>query len=198
MTKQPIYQASSNKASLRQCELLTGVLQFNPITKELSKDWQEEGISVTSIIHPYSIVVTQNCDLDWDYKVRQSDEPTTKLLNSVVLCEVSLAQDVRNISNKLGMNSTTWGNIKTHKHERYYFFESIPSECELDKVGIPELTADFKRVFAVDASTLYRQIEIGVIKRRAILTSPYLEHFSMRYHNFHSRVALPYDYQSNP
>jgi hypothetical protein len=86
--------------------------------------------------------------------------------------------------------------VVAHRHERFYFFEKIPPECEVEQEGLPELTADFKRVFGIDAATLYRQIELGMVKRRAILASPYLEHFSRRYHSFHGRVALPFQYES--
>ncbi|WP_421658005.1 hypothetical protein [Leptothermofonsia sp. ETS-13] len=76
------------------------------------------------------------------------------------------------------------------------FFEKIPPECEMEQEGLPELIADFKRVFGIDAATLYRQIELGMVKRRTTLASPYLEHFSKRYHSFHGRVALPFQYES--
>ena len=62
--------------------------------------------------------------------------------------------------------------------------------------GLPELTADFKKVFGIDAATLYCQIKLGIVKRRTVLGSPYLEYFSRRYNSFHGRVALPFQYES--
>lgn len=191
MEERAIYQASDKGSSLRQGEIVTGVVQYNPVIDEIPKELQE--LSFTPIIHPYSIVITQDCDLDWDYKARGINNNPAKLLNSIVLCEIGTAESIRSTD---GMNRKEWELVVAHRHERFYFFEKIPPECEVEQEGLPELTADFKRVFGIDASTLYRQIELGMVKRRAILASPYLEHFSRRYHSFHGRVALPFQYES--
>lgn len=191
MEERAIYQASDKGSSLRQGEIVTGVVQYNPVIDEIPKELQE--LPFTPIIHPYSIVITQDCDLDWDYKARGINNNPAKLLNSIVLCEIGTAESIRSTD---GMNRKEWELVVAHRHERFYFFEKIPPECEVEQEGLPELTADFKRVFGIDASTLYRQIELGMVKRRAILASPYLEHFSRRYHSFHGRVALPFQYES--
>jgi hypothetical protein len=191
MEERTIYQTSDKGSSLRQGEIVTGVVQYNPVIDEIPKELQE--LSFTAIIHPYAIVVTQDCDLDWDYKARGTNNNPVKLLNSIVLCEIGTAESIRSAD---GMNRKEWELVVAHRHERFYFFEKIPPECEVEQEGLPELTADFKRVFGIDASTLYRQIELGMVKRRAILASPYLEHFSRRYHSFHGRVALPFQYES--
>lgn len=195
MRKQAIYQPSIKNTSLRQGEILTNVVQYNPVASELSQEVEE--LSFEPVVHPYTIIVTQDCDLDWDYKARQSSNTQlSKLLNSVILCEITTAREVKDIADKNIMNSKEWNLVKCHRHERFYFFETIPVECELEQVGLPELTADFKKVFGIDATTLYRQIGLGITKRRAVLSSPYLEHFSRRYHSFHGRVALPSQYES--
>lgn len=171
---------------------MTGVFQFNPVINEIPEPLQE--LSFTSIIHPYAIVITQDCDLDWDYKVRGTNNNPAKLLNSIILCEIATAESIRSTD---GMNRKEWELVAAHRHERFYFFEKVLPECDVEQEGLPELTADFKRVFGIDAATLYRQIELGIVKRRAILASPYLEHFSRRYHSFHGRVALPFQYESD-
>jgi len=71
------------------------------------------------------------------------------------------------------------------------FFQAITPELDLEQSGLPELSLDFKRVFGIDAESLYYQVTNSIAKRRSILVSPYLEHFSTRYHFFHQRVALP-------
>jgi hypothetical protein len=195
MRKQAIYQPSTKDGSLRQGEILTNVVQYNPVANELSLEAQE--LSFEPVVHPYAIIVTQDCDLDWDYRARQSSNiQSSKLLNSVILCEIATAREVRDIADKNTMNSGEWKLVQSHRHERFYFFETIPVECELEQVGLPELTADFKKVFGIDAATLYRQISLKITKRRAVLSNPYLEHFSRRYHSFHGRVGLPSQYES--
>jgi hypothetical protein len=184
-----MYLRSEQKSSLRQGEILTGVVQYNPI---IDKTSQEE-LQFTPVVHPYAIVITQDCDLDWDYKSREMDNNPSKLLNSVILCEIDKAASIRQTD---GMYRKEWDLIEAHRHERYYFLQKVSHECELEREGLPELTADFKRVFGIDTVALYSQIKLGIVKRRTILASPYLEHFSRRYHSFHSRVALPLQYES--
>jgi hypothetical protein len=193
MAERSIYQTSDNGSSLKQGEILTGVIQYQPVVSELSQETQE--LSFESISHPYTIVVTQNCDLDWDYRARTAEKvQSSKLLNSVILCEIATAREIRDTTDN--MNSKEWNLVESHRHERFYFFEKILPECDLEQDGLPELTADCKKVFGIDAATLYRQIELGIVKRRTVLVSPYLEHFSKRYYNFHSRIALPFQYES--
>jgi hypothetical protein len=195
MEERAIYQASRQGSSLRQGEILTNVIQYNPVTHELSRDAEE--LPFERVIHPYAIIITQDCDLDFDYKARfASETQESKLLNSILLCEISAAKEVRDIEDKKVLNSKEWDFVKSHRHERFYFFEKTPPECEVEQEGLPELTADFKKIFGIDAATLYRQIELGIIKRRTVLASPYLEHFSRRYYSFHGRVALPFQYES--
>ncbi len=198
MEERAIYQASEKGSSLRQGEILTGVVQYNPVVDEISLELQEsqesQELSFTPVLHPYAIVVTQDCDLDWDYKARGiSNSSSAKLLNSVVLCEIGTAEAIRSID---GMNRKEWELVVAHRHERFYFFEKILPQCEVKQEGLPELTADFKKVFSIHAATLYRQIELGIVKRRTVLANPYLEHFSRRYYNFHGRVGLPFQYES--
>jgi hypothetical protein len=195
MEERAIYRSSDESLSLRQGEILTGVIQYKPVMDELSQHGQE--LSFETVLHPYVIVITQDCDLDWDYKARNSREilQPSKLLNSVILCEIAEARGIRDAADN-NMNSKEWKLVESHRHERFYFFEKIPPECEVEQEGLPELTADFKKIFGIDVATLYRQIELGMVKRRTVLISPYLEHFSRRYYSFHSRVALPFQYES--
>jgi hypothetical protein len=196
MRKQQIYQPSVKNTSLRQGEILTNVVQYRPTINASSQ--LSEDISFDVIVHPYAIVITQDCDLDWDYRARQEARgQSSKLLNSVILCEIDTAKGVRAIADKGLMNSKEWNLVENHRHERFYFFEKIPVECELEQVGLPELTADFKKIFGIDSANLYHQINLDNAKRRALLTSPYLEHFSRRYYSFHGRVALPAQYESD-
>lgn len=195
MEERSIYQASDKASPLRQGEILTGVVQYNPVVDEIPLKLQDsQEVPFTPVIHPYAIVITQDCDLDWDYKARGSSTSNpAKLLNSVVLCEVGTAEAIRSTD---GMNRKEWELVAAHRHERFYFFEKILPECEIEQEGLDELTADFKKFFGIDAATLYRQIELGIAKRRTVLASPYLEHCPRRYHSFHGRVALPSQYES--
>lgn len=194
MLEKQIYRASNQSEALRQGEILTGVIQLNPVLNEVSPSFDD--IELQEKIHPYAIIISQDCDLDWDYKARQNNSQSNKLLNSIILCEVYTAQDIRSNKTNPEMNSQQWNLVKTNRHEQYHFFEKVSLEYDLLKEGLPELTVDFKKVFGVDAQFLYHQIKFNKVQRRAELVSPYLENFSNRYHYFHGRVALPFPYES--
>lgn len=193
MTVDLIYRVSLDELALRQGEILTGVVQYKPKVDSLTTP-EASSIPFEKIIHPYAIIVTQDCDLDWDYDARNNTQEgkskSHKLLNSILLCEVDTARSIKDDKDRQ-INSVEWNYIKTNRHERYHFFQAITSKLDLEQDGLPELTLDFKRVFGIDADNLYYQVKNGIAKRRCILVSPYLEHFSTRYHFFHQRVALP-------
>lgn len=99
MEERAIYLGSDKGSSLRQGEILTGVFQYNPVIDEIPKESQE--LSFTPIFHPYAIVITQDCDLDWDYKARVTNNNPAKFLNSIILCEIGTAELIRSTD---GMN----------------------------------------------------------------------------------------------
>lgn len=195
MAESTIYKVSQPCEPLRQGEILTDLTQYIPnINGSSSKSIEvEEDLSFTIISHSYSIIVTQDCDLDWDYKARNGEEKPSKLLNSIILCELDEASKVREIPD---INRKIWELVASNRHERYHFFQKVDSSLDLKEVGLPELTADFKKVFGINAKVLYALINKGEVKRRTHLSSPYLEHFSKRYHSFHERVALPFPHES--
>jgi hypothetical protein len=188
-----IYKTSDEKEAIRQGEILTSVTQFKPVPDQSSSSF--ENISFRQILHPYAIVVSQDCDLDWDYTARQNQDKANKLLNSILFCEVYIAQEIRS-DKTLNINSADWNLVKSNRHQQYHFFEKVPSECELSHDGLPELTVDFKKIFAIDSDFLYYQINTKRATRRTVLISPYVQHFSNRYHEFHGRVALPAPHES--
>ncbi|MEH2336970.1 hypothetical protein [Nostoc sp.] len=194
MPEKQIYRASNETEALRQGEILSGVIQFKPVQfkpvpNETSSSF--ENLDFIRKMHPYAIVVSQDCDLDWDYKAKQNKSQPNKLLNSIILCEVYAAEDIRSNKANSDMNSQQWNLVKTNRHEQYHFFEKVTPEYELIKQGLPELTVDFKQVFGIDSQFLYDQLKTKQTQRRTVLESPYLEHFSYRYHCFHGRIALP-------
>ncbi len=193
MIKPLIYRASNENEALRQGEILTGVIQYKPIPDESLSVL--ETTKFQPLVHPYTIILTQDCDLDWDYNASKNKNQPSKLLNSILLCEVFTAQEIRNDKTR-SINSKDWDLVKSNRHQQYHFFEKVPSECESNLAGLPELTADFKRIFAVDTGFLYYLVNKNIAKRLTVLESPYLEHFSHHYHTFHGRVALPAQHES--
>jgi hypothetical protein len=172
---------------------LTGVVQ---LLVELTSIGQDE-VAVSLKVHPYSVILSQDCDLEQDMKARCKENTSDKIVPAVLFCEVFLAESIRNPkAEDYEMNSKFWQKIKQNKDERYHFLQRVESECDSFGEGIPELCIDFKRFFTVPTDELYKRIEIGESRRRCILESPYLEHLSSRFAYYLSRVALPQDHAS--
>lgn len=186
-----IYSPSPPKGPLRQGEILSDLKQ--PIPRSAYHNSEE--IMVDFIEHPYTIVVSQDCDLDWDYKARQEEGKASKLLPNILFCEVVSAQNLRNSDS---INSDLWRRIRINKDERYQFLQTIPSEEDALRQGIPEFGIDFKRYFTLRTDDVYAALASNTAQRRSRLISPYLEHLSTRFAYYQFRVALPSDHESEP
>ena len=165
----------------------------------LSEDSLEgQNLVVDLIIHPFAIILSQDCDLTQDWAARQklADEAGdaelgNRLLRGILFAEVNTAEDLRSRIKK----TEHWKRLTQNKDERYHFLEAVPSGADAVNEGLPELGIDFKRYFTLPAGEVYRRVGQGA-KRRCRLASPYLEHLSTRYYYFQQRVALPEDHQS--
>src|SRR6266849_4303247 len=69
-----IYILSNTNAPLRTGEILSGVIQHRRSFKSLGLESRE----IEEIRHPYSVVVTQDCDLEQDYFAREKAKNTEK------------------------------------------------------------------------------------------------------------------------
>lgn len=194
-----IYAKSEPEKALRQGELLSDVIQY------VANEDANRGAVATVIerAHQWAFVVSQDCDLDWDYHTRFNESKADRRIPSVLFCEARLATEIaqqimKDEGSKRSDKSRIWDRVEKNKDERYQFFSTIPGDVDLLGKGIDELVIDFKRYFTVPTGELYNRIESGETQRRCRLRSPYLEHLGSRFANFLSRVALPEDYESVP
>ncbi len=190
--KNDLYSPSKKGVAIRQGEILSNVKQIALLSES---DGLDGGNEISIVEHPYCIVVSQDCDLDWDFRERKGDSKTynsSKLLNCILFCEADTARAVRDNTNAGG-----WKKIPCNNEvSKFHFLERIPRDLDLAREGIPELVTNFRRIFAVESDYLYRCIESGEVSRRSVLVSPYLEHFCGRFHNYQGRIALPSQYES--
>jgi hypothetical protein len=183
-----IYEAAPGEGPLQQGEILSAVIQQFLDLEEL----RQGGLQVNDTNHPFVIVASQCCDLQWDYEARRGGEPD-KLLPHVMLCEALTAEEVKGRKSAKGEvinNSTLWGPIKKNKDERFHFFEAVPGNEDADGQGLPELVVDFKRCFSMPTAELYWKLTQQA-RRRTRLKVPYLEHFATRLFQYQARVATP-------
>lgn len=189
-----IYRPSEYDVALVQGEIISGLIQLRPNLETIRLD----DIKFSRQVHPFAIVASQSCDLDWDYNLRKDDsgldeKSQHKLLPNILFCEMTTATRLRG---RTDINSSLWSNIKINKNERYHFFQKVLPEQDLLSEGIDELAVDFKRYFTLPSDEVYERIAIGEAQRRCCLDSPYAEHFSTRFAYFLQRVALPEDHFS--
>jgi hypothetical protein len=136
----------------------------------------------------YAIIISQDCDLLWDYEAKIANE--RRDLNGVLIYETESVADVRA---KLA-GGDILRRIRRHGEERYHFLSPVNANFDLLGEGLPELIVDFRRFYTLPADEIYRQCAIegpNGAKRRCRLDGPYREHLQVRAAFYLQRVALP-------
>lgn len=176
------YAPSSGTTPLRQCEILSGVRQLAP---KAGDAWSESP-RFDLIGHPYAIVLSQDCDLEQDYRSRSVSPPDPRLmLPSVLLCEAVPASEEK----QQPKISAIWKQVTQNNHERFHYLSRIAANEDSAGIGIESLVLDFKRYFTVPTDDLYEQCKLGAA-RRVFLNPNYLEHVTTRFCYYQYRVAL--------
>ena len=141
---------------------------------------------VDLITHDYAIVLSQDCDLLWDFN--RIEQKKISELTSVLFYEL---ETVPATKARLP-GSDILRRILDTRDERYQLLQSCPKENDLELVGIPDLIVDFKRFFCVPPREVYRQCrEASGAARRCKLEMPYREHLQSRAAFYLQRVGLP-------
>ncbi len=190
----PMYRASLATAGycLRQGEILSDLVHARLALSSVGTD---EPV-IEEFTHPFALLLTQDCDLEQDFAVRQAGKASDKLLPCLLFCEVTTAAETLARVAEGSKNRWKGLNISQNKNERFHFFQKVDPACDARQIGLEELVIDFKRSFALPTAEVYRRIELDQARRRSILCSPYLEHLSSRFAYYLSRVALPLDHMS--
>ena len=151
-------------------------------------------IEVSKITFPYVIVLTQDCDLEQDYKVRWSQKkPSTedKRLFSVLVAPLYNVEHVyagEHLSElnmemeRINKSKTPGQKLRNNETPRYHFL-TFP-----DDVPLVDSVIDFKHYFSVNVEYLKN------IKREQFacrVAELYREDISQRFASFLSRIGLP-------
>lgn len=185
-----IYETSPDSGPLRQGEVLSDVVEWRLAPECLAPD--AEPLFVP-IVHPYAIVLTQDCDLHWDHRARFPADPNDqtrledKKIPNVLFCQADKAETMRGAR---GFKSDIWRRITSNSDERYQVLPEVPPVLDRAGEGIPSLVLDFKLLFTVPSDELYYRLG-SEAKRRCFLRPPFLQSLSSRFSYFMGRVALP-------
>jgi hypothetical protein len=179
---------------LYQGEVLSNFVERTVRWVATGEDGDEFGFD--EVIHPYVVVVSQDCDLEQDAgarsRERQQDEQqrANAVLGRVLLVVASEFERAKDWF----PGSDVRKRAKQNKDERYHFLSAIPQPVDAASEGVAALVLDFKRVFTYPMEELLRAIARGETRRRARLITPYAEHLSDRLGYFVQRVGLPRDH----
>lgn len=143
----------------------------------------------------YVIVLSQDCDLESDYRNRsqKAEEQHTqdKFLHSILVCPAYLADEFRQGVHLKGpgfgltmekYNSERWAIIQDKKNERYHY---LTADLTLQ---IPNLVIDFKHCFTIPRSLIYDSRGKHYI---ATINELHREALSQRFAYYVSRIGLP-------
>ncbi len=173
---------------LLQGEILQGVFEIRPDVSRgdtLPRNLTE--LELRRYDYPYCIVVTNDCDLDWDYRAFRNEisRPESKLLMHVLFCPLETRERLR-----AGgvLNSGTYRRARSNTDVRWHCFREAPVD---GGESVPELIADFKSIFGLPVDYVYALLRHPDVKRLAQVPTPYMQHFMQRFYFWQSRIALP-------
>ena len=152
-------------------------------------------IEVSKIIFPRIIVLTQDCDLNYDSKSRlemPETEKHDKLIISVLVAPIyivdhfyqgeHLSELGRTMSRVADMGKTRKNILENNKDPRYHYLEFPES------VPIPNSVIDFKHYFSADVEYLNEIRDSNFV---CSILPVYREDISQRFASFLSRIGLP-------
>ena len=151
-------------------------------------------VEISKITFPLVVVLTQDCDLEQDFRFRHGRpkrKTQDKLLLSVLVAPLYNAEHVylgKHLSElHIAMQdipkTSTYGKIlQQNKNPRYHYVEFPPD------ISIVESVIDFKHYFSVNVEYLKKEKRQDFVCR---LPPLYREDLSHRYACFLARIGLP-------
>ncbi len=140
---------------------------------------------------PYCVVLTQDCDLEQDFKSRNKvDGDQDKYIQSVLICPAYLSEQLKD-GNHLSekeyrmqkINSNSMNTIKNNSNPRYHYLE------QNNEFQIPDLIIDFKHYFCISVTELKSFYEDK--NYLATIGELFRENLSHRFAHYISRIGLP-------
>ncbi|MBU1110145.1 hypothetical protein KKB83_00820 [Patescibacteria group bacterium] len=155
--------------------------------------FQAEKVEVAKITLSYAVVLTQDCDLEQDYKCRacssQENSSNDKFLQSVLICPAYLAEQFKTGIHleKLGLKMNTWSSeqwksITQNQNQRLHFLSEDPA------LEIEDLIIDFKHYYTIPRDEMYESHKKLYLASLEIL---FREDLSHRFTHYLSRIGLP-------
>lgn len=143
------------------------------------------------VTYDYSVVLTQECDLEQDYYYRILDKgDQDKYIPMILMVPAYLAESLRYGKHLTGygqkmqhINSDDWKKVKNNDNKRYHYLKIDTYK------NVPELVVDFKHFFTMSRDIIYNKIMN--MSYKVSLTILYREELSQRFCSFISRIGIP-------
>ncbi len=184
--------------ALHQGEILGEIWEHVPRYPPIESQ-SGQSFPIDSVRYEFVVVMSPDCDLEWDFKARFPDQQSQEQLSSpsdisdlpVSVSHVFLAKIYRREKiRSLIKGSDIWKRIENNQDERYHRFKESPVGEPLTTV-LPDLYIDFKKALAIPTKSLYEGLRVGGVRRIALIPDKYIHDLMHRYYGFLSRVALP-------
>lgn len=189
---------SPQSGALRQGEILRDIWEHLPQYPPIESQ-PNQSFPVDSTHHKLVVIMSPDCDLEWDFKERfpnaqsqielrtlEGVGESSKEIPYIFLAKLFLTEEIRS----RGVNSSKWSRIQTNQEERYHHLkEASIGESGADQ--LPDLYIDFKKALAFPTQKLYEGFSVDGVKRVALIPDGYIHHLMHRYFGYLSRVALP-------
>ena len=177
-----------NEPRIRQGDIIKNVEYIENVLEENGV------ISVSRIVFPLVVVLTQDCDLTWDYDARNKKSTNQdKFLLSVIVAPLynyehfldgvhlqDIGQQMATISRK--EEKTDNKNLRQNETPRYHYLDFDSS------IPIVNSVIDFKHYFTVNVEQLRVHKQTNFI---CSVSEIFREHISQRFANYLSRIGLP-------
>ncbi len=173
---------------LRQSDLLENISTF--VVHGISDNDGNTQIDGLLFKRTYSLVLTQDCDLEQDFAARFGSEVAEdKKLFGMILCGVYPEDLIKAGAHKpkaQKFSSKEWKVVARNGVPRYQYLGYVPHAEQ-------KLVADFKDYFVVPGDFLYQalQNEENEAHRLASIQTPYREYIMQRFAGYLMRIGLP-------
>lgn len=174
---------------LRQGDILRDVEYIEHVREESGI------IEASKIVFPLVVVLTQDCDLEYDHRSREpnedGDRDQDKWLLSVLVAPLYNVEHVHTgehlseldmVMGRIPRKGTALDFLRSNRNPRYHYLV-FP-----DDVPIVPSVIDFKHYFSVNVTYLRVLKEAGFV---CSVSELFREHISQRFSNFLARIGLP-------
>lgn len=193
-----MYELPPSGGPVRQGEILGPLWEHRAEYPPRKIPWGQS-VRVRSVMRDLVVVLTPDCDLEWDYDMRflelggsdrggNDPESHPQAVSQVLVCQL---YDREQIRPRFKGEGDLWSRITENQDERYHRFPSAAIENALHPMYLHELFLDFKKATAVACDTLYQGVLGGDVERIAVVPPYYVHDLIHRFYGFLSRIALP-------